>query len=72
MKISVVVPCYNEEESIALFYNEIILVAKEMDYEFEFIFINFIPSPSSITLYGILAIFNTFSIIILFLYFRNQ
>lgn len=40
MKISVVVPCYNEEESIALFYNEIILVAKEMDYEFEFIFIN--------------------------------
>lgn len=40
MKISVVVPCYNEEESIGLFYNEIILVAKEMDYEFEFIFIN--------------------------------
>lgn len=40
MKISVVIPCYNEEESIELFYKEINCVAKKMDYDFEFIFID--------------------------------
>lgn len=40
MKISVVIPCYNEEESIELFYTEINCVAKKMDYDFEFIFID--------------------------------
>lgn len=40
MKISVVVPCYNEQESILLFYDEINKVSKEMEQEFEFIFIN--------------------------------
>ena len=40
-KISVVVPCYNEEESLPLFYEEVCRVAKEMKYvEFEFLFIN--------------------------------
>lgn len=42
--ISVVVPCYNEQESLPLFYNEITRVADEMlqknDLEFEFLFIN--------------------------------
>ena len=40
MKISVVVPCYNEQESILLFYEEINKVSKEMEQEFEFIFVN--------------------------------
>lgn len=40
MKISVVVPCYNEQESILLFYEEIDKVSKEMDNDFEFIFVN--------------------------------
>ena len=40
MKISVVVPCYNEQESIELFYKEIVQVTEQMNYEFEFIFIN--------------------------------
>lgn len=40
MKISVVVPCYNEQESILLFYEEMNRVAKEMENEFEFIFVN--------------------------------
>lgn len=40
MKISVVVPCYNEEESVRLFYKEMSSVAEQMDYEFEYIFIN--------------------------------
>lgn len=40
MKISVVVPCYNEQESILLFYEEMDKVSKEMDNDFEFIFVN--------------------------------
>lgn len=40
-KLSVVIPCYNEEKSIPLFYQEIYKVSKEMkDIEFEFIFID--------------------------------
>ncbi|MBR4949740.1 MAG: glycosyltransferase family 2 protein, partial [Clostridia bacterium] len=40
-KISLIVPCYNEEESIELFYNETDKICKELsDYEFEFIFVN--------------------------------
>ncbi len=40
MKISVVVPCYNEQESILLFYEEINKVSQEMEQGFEFIFVN--------------------------------
>ena len=40
-KISIVVPCYNEEKAIPLFYEEINKISKKMsDLEFEFIFIN--------------------------------
>ena len=40
-RISIVVPCYNEEEAIPLFYEEINKTSKEIkDYEFEFIFVN--------------------------------
>ncbi len=39
-KISVIVPAYNEEESIPLFYKEISKVADEMGNDFEFIFVN--------------------------------
>ncbi|MBE6138389.1 MAG: glycosyltransferase family 2 protein [Firmicutes bacterium] len=40
-KISIIVPCYNEEEAMPIFYQEIIKVANEMKkVEFEFIFIN--------------------------------
>lgn len=40
-KISVIVSCYNEEQTIPIFYKEIINVAKKMkDNEFEFIFVN--------------------------------
>ena len=40
-KISVVVSCYNEEESIPLFYKEVNMISKKMkDLEFEFIFVN--------------------------------
>ena len=40
-KISIVVPCYNEEESLPIFYKEIDRVSKEMKtVDFEFMFIN--------------------------------
>lgn len=38
--ISVIVPCYNEEESIPIFYEEINKVIKKMKIKFELIFIN--------------------------------
>ena len=39
-KISIIVPCYNEEQAIPYFYEEITKVAKEMNNDFEFIFVN--------------------------------
>lgn len=40
-KISIVVPCYNEEEAMPYFYEEITKVAKEMNkVNFEIIFVN--------------------------------
>lgn len=39
--ITVIVPCYNEEESVPLFYKEIIKVSSEMrNVNFEYIFVN--------------------------------
>lgn len=39
--ISVVVPCYNEQESLPLFYKEICRVAEGMPaVDFEFLFVN--------------------------------
>ena len=39
--LSVIVSCYNEEETVPIFYKEICKVSKEMKYiDFEFIFIN--------------------------------
>lgn len=42
MKISVIVPCYNEQEAIPFFYDEIVKISKimENDAEFEYLFIN--------------------------------
>lgn len=39
-KISIIVPSYNEEEAIPLFYKEIDKVSKDMSVDFEFIFVN--------------------------------
>lgn len=39
-KISIIVPCYNEEEVLDIFYNKIIEVSSKMDAEFEFIYVD--------------------------------
>lgn len=39
-KISIIVPCYNEEEAIPYFYDEINKISKKMKNDFEFIFVN--------------------------------
>ena len=40
-KISVIVPCYNEQEAVPLFYEEMVRVEKSMqNYSFELIFVN--------------------------------
>ena len=39
-KISLLIPCYNEEESVPLFYKEVTRVLCEVKYEYELLFIN--------------------------------
>ena len=40
-KISLIVPCYNEEEVLPLFYQEVTRVAEQMgEYDFEFLFVD--------------------------------
>jgi len=39
-KISIIVPCYNEEQAIPFFYEEINKISKQMKSDFEFIFVN--------------------------------
>lgn len=38
--ISIVVPCYNEEEAIPIFYNETLKVLNEMAASYEFVFVD--------------------------------
>lgn len=39
-KISIIIPCYNEEPTIPYFYEEINKISKQMKNNFEFIFVN--------------------------------
>lgn len=40
MKISIIVPSYNEEKSLPIFYVEITKVLKNLDFKYEIIFVN--------------------------------
>ena len=40
MKLSLIIPCYNEQEAVPLFYQEAIHVLTGMDCEYEMLFIN--------------------------------
>ncbi len=39
-KLSIIIPCYNEEENINLIYKSILELKEDIDYNFEIIFIN--------------------------------
>jgi len=38
--ISIIVPCYNEQEALPIFYSEVTKVLQGMDHEYELIFVN--------------------------------
>lgn len=38
--ISLIVPCYNEQEALPTFYEEVMKVVKELNYQYEILFIN--------------------------------
>lgn len=40
MKLSVIVPCYNEEKNVGLFYREFVKVFKRFRYDYELVFVN--------------------------------
>src|SRR5574344_640579 len=40
MKLSIVVPCYNEEDNVNVFYNEVIQIFKNKKIKYEIIFVN--------------------------------
>ena len=46
--LSVIVPCFNEEESIHLFYKEMEKVKPLMDQDIEYIFVNDGSSDNSL------------------------
>ncbi|MGM9881516.1 MAG: glycosyltransferase family 2 protein [Bacilli bacterium] len=48
-KLSIVVPCYNEEESIPYFYDEVKKVVKEMKVKLEIIFVDDGSSDKTLT-----------------------
>ena len=54
-KISIVVPCYNEEESLPLFYDAVEKVIKNMDIEHEYIFVNDGSSDNTLKIIRFLA-----------------
>lgn len=49
-KISILVPCYNEEETINVFYTEVIKVISKLNYDFEILFINDGSSDNTLAL----------------------
>ncbi len=40
MKLSLVVPCYNEQDNVELFYEETVKAFKGKDFDYEFVFVN--------------------------------
>ena len=40
MKISIIVPCFNEQDALPIFYNELTLVLQSIKCEYELLFIN--------------------------------
>ena len=40
MKLSLVVPCYNEQDNVELFYEETVKAFKDKNFDYEFVFVN--------------------------------
>lgn len=40
MKVALIVPCYNEQEALPIFYEEVIKVVIAMNCQYELIFVN--------------------------------
>lgn len=40
MKLSLIVPCYNEQDNVELFYSETVKAFADVDYDYEFVFVN--------------------------------
>ncbi|MCH5303243.1 MAG: glycosyltransferase family 2 protein [Ruminococcus sp.] len=40
MKLSLVVPCYNEQDNVELFYEETVKAFKNVSFDYEFVFVN--------------------------------
>ena len=40
MKLSLVVPCYNEENNLRAFYKQVLTTMKDVSFDYEIIFIN--------------------------------
>ncbi|HOD02107.1 MAG TPA: glycosyltransferase, partial [Clostridiales bacterium] len=38
--LSVIVPCFNEQENVELFYSEAVKAFKELDCDYELLFVN--------------------------------
>lgn len=57
-KISIVIPCYNEEECIEIYYNEMEKVVSTLPVEFEYIFVNDGSKDSSLEIMKKLASIN--------------
>ena len=39
-KVTLIIPCYNEEESLPIFYNEATKILSDLPFDYEFLFIN--------------------------------
>ena len=40
MKLSLVVPCYNEQDNVELFFHECVKAFENKDFDYEFVFVN--------------------------------
>lgn len=40
MKVALIIPCYNEQEALPIFYEEVMRVMKEMNCQYKLIFVN--------------------------------
>ena len=40
MKVALIVPCYNEQEALPIFYEEVMKVVTTMNCQYELIFVN--------------------------------